>query len=68
MPLKHHDFTAVWLQIGAKGPAPIPYGVTFQAHLGFAKLRLRGSFANTQPSLKVAMRGTGAGILTAFWR
>src|SRR5215210_333905 len=41
MPLKHHDFTAIWHQIGAKGhAAPIPCGAPFKAHLDFAKLPL----------------------------
>src|SRR5215210_4679756 len=45
MPLKHHDFTAIWHQIGAKGrAAPIPCGAPFQAHLDFAKLPLRNCF------------------------
>ena|SRR5215208_5094651 len=45
MPLKHHDFTAIWHQIGAKGrAAPIPCGAPFQAHLDFAKLPLSLQF------------------------
>jgi hypothetical protein len=44
MLLKHHDFTAVWPSIEAKGPAQTPCEATFQDQLGFAKLPLRACF------------------------